>query len=85
MRQVDWSGCEAVESVPERLSGVPVLKGTRLQAQAVIENHVDGMSPAEIAAMFQVREDQVRAVVEYAEQQQRTKAKRQRGLSPVRS
>ncbi len=82
---IDWSVCEAVESVPGRLSGVPVLKGTRLQAQSVVDNHEDGLTPAEIADLFDVREEQVRAVLDHAAGQQRAKAKRRRGLSPVGS
>lgn len=82
---IDWTGREVVESVPERLSGVPVLKGTRLQADSVVENARDGMSAAEIADMFEVPEDRVRAVIEYAAAQRQAAArKRRRGLSPVR-
>jgi hypothetical protein len=35
---MDWSGCDEVEQVEGRLSGVPVLKGTRVQADFVLDN-----------------------------------------------
>ncbi len=65
-KPIDWSGCPVVESVPGRLSGVPVLKGTRLAADNVADNHRRGMSVAEIADQFEVPEEKVRAVVDYA-------------------
>ncbi|MFT4113640.1 DUF433 domain-containing protein [Silvibacterium sp.] len=35
---MDWSGCELVEVVPGKVSGAPLLKGTRLPAETLIEN-----------------------------------------------
>jgi len=35
---MDWSGCGEVEQVAGKLSGVPVLKGTRVQADLVLDN-----------------------------------------------
>ena len=35
---VDWSKCDDVESVPGKVSGAWVIKGTRVQAQAVVDN-----------------------------------------------
>ncbi|MBL8291859.1 MAG: DUF433 domain-containing protein, partial [Bryobacterales bacterium] len=35
---IDWSQCPAVESVPGRLSGAWVLKGTRMPVAAIFEN-----------------------------------------------
>ena len=61
-----------------------MLKGTRLQADSVVENARDGMSAAEIADMFEVPEDRVRAAIEYAAAQRQAARKRRSGLSPVR-
>ncbi len=66
-RAIDWSGCELVEVVPGKVSGAPVIRDTRLPVQALIDNHDDGLTPAEIVEQFPgVTEDQVRQVVEYA-------------------
>jgi hypothetical protein len=39
---IDWSQCEDVESVPGRVSGAWVIKGTRVPAQAVVDNAKNG-------------------------------------------
>jgi uncharacterized protein (DUF433 family) len=46
---MDWSNCPDVESQPGVVSGVYVVKGTRVPADAVIDNADDGFSPEEIA------------------------------------
>jgi len=38
MATIDWSKCPAMESVPGRLSGAWVFKGTRMPVSAVFEN-----------------------------------------------
>jgi len=48
-QSIDWSRCEDVESVPDRLSGAWVLKGTRVPAQAIVDNAEDGYSAEQIA------------------------------------
>jgi uncharacterized protein (DUF433 family) len=49
---MDWSGCAWVESVEGRLSGVPVVMGTRMQADGVLENFDDGLSGKRSAITF---------------------------------
>lgn len=41
---LDWSQCPAVESVPGKMSGAWVLKGTRMPVSAIFENLEAGMS-----------------------------------------
>ena len=38
MANLDWSQCTAVESVPGKVSGAWVLKGTRTPVSAIFEN-----------------------------------------------
>ena len=38
MANLDWSQCEAVESVPGKMSGAWVFKGTRMPVQTVFAN-----------------------------------------------
>jgi len=46
---MDWSGCELVEIIPGKVSGALILKGTRVQADAVLENYENGESVDEIS------------------------------------
>jgi uncharacterized protein (DUF433 family) len=41
---LDWSNCPAVESVPGKVSGAWVFRGTRLAVAAVFENLEDGLT-----------------------------------------
>ena len=45
---LDWSKCSAVESVPGKVSGAWVFRGTRLPVATIFENLEDGMSIEEI-------------------------------------
>jgi uncharacterized protein (DUF433 family) len=63
---VDWSGCEVVEIVPGKVSGVPLLRGTRVPADAVVENYESGESVEEIAFNFDLNVDAIRRVLAYA-------------------
>ena len=63
---MDWSGCSQVEQVPGKVSGVPILKGTRVQAEAVLGNYALGETPESISEIFDLNLEQVRAVLKYA-------------------
>jgi uncharacterized protein (DUF433 family) len=43
---IDWSACPDVECVAGRISGAWVVRGTRIPAQAIVDNAEDGF-PAE--------------------------------------
>jgi len=45
---IDWAGCPDVERIPGKVSGQPIVVGTRILAQGVIDN-ADDYSPEEIA------------------------------------
>ena len=49
MATVDWSECPLVEAVPGKVSGVPLLKNTRLPVEAITGNYdafrAEGLSP----------------------------------------
>ena len=63
---LDWSKCPAVESVPGRVSGAWVFRGTRMPVAAIFENLEDGMSIEEIMEQFDVTQEQVTAVLDFA-------------------
>src|ERR1035437_734545 len=63
---MDWTGCSEVEQIPGTVSGVPILKGTSVQADAITGNFDAGRTAAEIADMFRLKLEQVQAVLDYA-------------------
>ena len=63
---LDWSQCPAVESVPGKVSGAWVFRGTRLPVATVFENLEDGMTIEEIMEQFDVTREQVTAVLDFA-------------------
>jgi len=65
---MDWSDCALVEVNPQKVSGVPILKGTRVQADSIVENYTDGSPVEEIADNFDIPEQTIRALLAYAAQ-----------------
>ena len=66
---LDGSQCPAVESVPGKLSGAWVFRGTRMPVAAVFENLEDGLTVDEIVAMFDgLTREQIKAVLDFAAQ-----------------
>ena len=66
---LDWSACPAVESVPGKLSGAWVFRGTRIPVSAVFENLEDGLTIDEIVQMFDgLTREQVVTVLDFAAQ-----------------
>ena len=45
---MNWSDCPDVESNPKVMSGLPVVKGTRVQPESILEHVEDGFTPEEI-------------------------------------
>jgi uncharacterized protein (DUF433 family) len=73
MAALDWSQCPAVESIPGKVSGAWVFKGTRLPVATVIENFED-LSVDEVIEQFDVTREQVTAVLEFVAQSLRAAA-----------
>lgn len=51
MAILDWSQCPAVESVPGKVSGAWVLRGTRMPVSAIFENLEAGANIDDIIGM----------------------------------
>ena len=67
MAILDWSQCLAVESIPGKVSGAWVLKGTRMPVSAIFENLEAGASIEDILAWYDgLDREQVKAVIEFA-------------------
>jgi uncharacterized protein (DUF433 family) len=66
---LDWSKCAAVESVPGKLSGAWVFRGTRIPVSAVFENLEDGLTIDQVAQMFEgLSRDQIKTVLDFTAQ-----------------
>lgn len=63
---LDWSQCPAVESIPGKVSGAWVFRGTRLPVATIFENLEDGMTIEEVMEQFDVTREQINAVLEFA-------------------
>ena len=69
MANIDWSQCAAVESVPGKLSGAWVLRGTRMPVSAIFENIATGANIDDLMEWFDgLDREQVKAVIEFAAQ-----------------
>jgi uncharacterized protein (DUF433 family) len=67
MAALDWSQCPAVESIPGKVSGAWVLKGTRMPVSVIFENLKAGANMEEIMEWFDgLDREQVEAVIEFA-------------------
>jgi uncharacterized protein (DUF433 family) len=64
--RIDWSACALVEVKPGVHSGAPVLRGTRMPADAIVDNFDYGLNAEEIAAQFELAPDLVEAILTYA-------------------
>jgi uncharacterized protein (DUF433 family) len=65
--KIDWSECPLVEINPGVQSGAPVLRGTRMPVNAIVDNYDYGVSVAEISEQFEVPQDRVQAILSYAQ------------------
>ena len=45
---IDWTGCELVERIPGKVSGRPMVRGTRIIADTIVEDAELGSSLEEI-------------------------------------
>lgn len=63
---MDWTDCPEVETVPGKVSGVPILKHSRMPADAIVQNYRSGLPPDEIAEVFELPAEGVRKLLAYA-------------------
>jgi uncharacterized protein (DUF433 family) len=65
MSNFDWSKCAAVESIPGKVGGAWVFRGTRVPVSAIFEN-LKTSSLGEVLETFNVTREQVQAVLDFA-------------------
>lgn len=67
MPTLDWSQCPAVESIPGKVGGAWVFRGTRLPVATIIEN-LEDLSIDELMEQFDVTREQITAVLDFIAQ-----------------
>lgn len=65
MTSLDWSQCPAVESIPGKVSGAWVFRGTRVPVSAIFEN-LKCSSLDEVLENFPVTREQILAALDFA-------------------
>jgi uncharacterized protein (DUF433 family) len=66
MAALDWAQCPAVESIPGKVSGAWVFKGTRMPVAIVFQNLEAGTSIEEIMEWFDLTREQITTVLDFA-------------------
>ncbi len=67
MQPLDWSKCALVEIDPLRVSGRPVIKGTRMPVEDIIANYEYGVSVSEISEQFHIPARMITELLSYVE------------------
>jgi uncharacterized protein (DUF433 family) len=65
MKPLDWSQCAAVESIPDKVGGAWVLRGTRTPVKVIFENLEAGLTIEEIIEQFPVTRDEIDGILEF--------------------
>jgi uncharacterized protein (DUF433 family) len=65
MASLDWSQCPAVQSIPGKVSGAWVLRGTRTPVKVLFENLEAGMSIEEVIEQFPVTREQIDSLMAF--------------------
>jgi len=66
MAALDWSQCPAVESIPGKVSGAWLFKGTRMPVAIVFQNLEAGATVEEIMEWFDLTREQITTVLDFA-------------------
>ncbi len=64
---VDWTACELIEQVPGKVSGRPIVRGTRILPDGIVNSYDMGESIDEIREDWpSLSVDQIKRLIEYA-------------------
>jgi uncharacterized protein (DUF433 family) len=68
--EIDWTECELVERVPGKVSGRPVVRGTRIMPEAIVGGFDLGESIEELREGFPTLTlEQINRLIEFAHAQ----------------
>ena len=67
---IDWLGCELIEQVPGKVSGRPIVRGTRILPDAIVRSYDLGETIEELREGFpSLSVDQIKRLIEFAHAQ----------------
>jgi len=70
--EIDWMACELIERVPGKVSGRPIVRGTRILPDAIANSYELGDSVEDIHEGFPALSIvQIRRLIEFAQEQLR--------------
>jgi uncharacterized protein (DUF433 family) len=72
MSGIDWTECTLIETVPGKMSGVPVLRGTRVQPEDLLVNRDEGI--AWLVENFDIPADVIPRLFAFHDQHQAARA-----------
>lgn len=65
---MDWGGCELVEVIAGKVSGQPVVRGTRILADTIVEDYEMGSPIEEIVENYPALSvESIQALLHFAE------------------
>lgn len=64
---IDWLGCELIEQVPGKVSGRPIVRGTRILPDAIVNSYEAGETLDEIHEDYPgLTTSQIQRLIEFA-------------------
>ena len=64
---IDWTQCELIEKVPGKVSGRPVVRGTRIMPDAIVDSYELGETIEELHDGFpSLSVSQIKRLIEFA-------------------
>jgi uncharacterized protein (DUF433 family) len=69
-QDLDWKDCKVVEVVPGKVSGVPLIRGTRVPVDQILASKDGGESVEEIAYNFDLNPEDILTVLSYRDRRQ---------------
>jgi uncharacterized protein (DUF433 family) len=68
--EIDWTACELIERVPGKVSGRPVVRGTRIMPEAIVGSYELGETIDELREGFpSLSVSQIKRLIEFAQAQ----------------
>jgi uncharacterized protein (DUF433 family) len=67
---MDWTGCEIVEVITGKVSGIPLIKNSRVPADLVVESLEAGETVEEVAYNYDLKTDDVLGLKRFRDRHQ---------------
>ena len=68
--EIDWTACELIERIPGKVSGRPIVRGTRILPDAIVDSYDLGETLEELRDGFPALSiPQIRRLIEFAHAQ----------------